>query len=974
MTLQLDQRAREAVIHGPPRKLVDGVAPTVMENIARRVAEAPDGLVRSFQADGSVREETFAELWRRSGDLAARFRSLGVGPGSQTVLLLGDLLDFVACFWASLRVGATPIPFGGVARAATAEELRNLVARLERPALIGDAPSADLDRLAALLPDAPILRLSSLPGRGAEGDSEELDPAAEPDIICLLPTSGSTGTVKLVMLDRRAILKRNFTQNYSAALNGHAMNVFPFEGISGLGAVFLRYASLTQLHSRALTARALAIFEAIERFAITNVHMTNSTAARLVEEAASEERNFDLSGLRIVGLGGETVTRLVATAFATLLRRNGAGDVLRAGYGSTETSSLLSGGDPSLCPLDEAGAPILSGAAAGISLRIVGDNGSTLGEGEAGHVEAFAPQTLFAGYWKEPELSRDCMTPDGWFKTGDLGAINDGGFSFRGRAKQTLVVGARKFSLDDIDSCLQSHADIGRRTVSFVVRGGADATDGLGIAVAVVEGEALDSVPTDKIRAALVRRYGLAPAIVTPIRTGEWPLTATGKVDRRALGERALKEASAEAVPRSPERVDEEVLASLWREALNLGRGFVFGDERSSGCGEDFGRDDNFFDSGGDSLRASTLLMGVEKRFKRQIALREFFELPTFDNLVRLVQSASAPPANDQDGTLWRLPYATTRGILSYVEAWNGERVSEDRLMLGANRHGSLPPLFCILQEGYEFEYLATSLGAQQPVYAFRSLAHVDNYDEDLVQALALRYVENIQRAHPDGPLFLLGYCQAGKLALPMAQHLIRRGRHLPLLILVDWTLEPVSYPGDVLLLFGQDRTYNPKFGPFNPEAAWRRMFGEFYYAEVDGYHDEDTLFHPNPVSLADEVAQRCAQALDRSRPFTPLKECAFELAVARAPRRAQPGARLCLEVRVRNVGKVPIGGESANLRLGGFWTRDGAIHGPRFIEAAPFPAIAPGDVSVLDACVMYRRTRAISTLRSVSSRSGRTR
>ena len=58
MTLQLDQRARQAVIHGPPRKLVDGAPPTVMANIARRVAEAPDALIRSFQADGTLREQT----------------------------------------------------------------------------------------------------------------------------------------------------------------------------------------------------------------------------------------------------------------------------------------------------------------------------------------------------------------------------------------------------------------------------------------------------------------------------------------------------------------------------------------------------------------------------------------------------------------------------------------------------------------------------------------------------------------------------------------------------------------------------------------------------------------------------------------------------------------------------------------------------------------------------------------------------
>ena len=112
------------------------------------------------------------------------------------------------------------------------------------------------------------------------------------------------------------------------------------------------------------------------------------------------------------------------------------------------------------------------------------------------------------------------MTADGWYRTGDLGAINDGGFLFRGRAKQTLVVGGRKFSLDDIDACLQTDADIGRQTVSFVFRGGLDATDRLGVAIAVSEGEALDDVSTDGIYAVLlVRRYGLAPAVMTPVRS-----------------------------------------------------------------------------------------------------------------------------------------------------------------------------------------------------------------------------------------------------------------------------------------------------------------------------------------------------------------------------------------------------------------------------------------------------------------------
>jgi acyl-coenzyme A synthetase/AMP-(fatty) acid ligase len=157
-----------------------------------------------------------------------------------------------------------------------------------------------LQRLAALLTGAPVLSVSTLADENDE--DEELDPSAEPDLVCLVPTSGSTGTVKFVMLNRNALLHRYFSQNFSrAALKVAILSIFPFEGVSGLGAVFLRYASLTQLHPRVLTARPLAIFESIERFAIALVQTTNSTAARLVEDAAKEERSFDLSSLKCSG-------------------------------------------------------------------------------------------------------------------------------------------------------------------------------------------------------------------------------------------------------------------------------------------------------------------------------------------------------------------------------------------------------------------------------------------------------------------------------------------------------------------------------------------------------------------------------------------------------------------------------------------------------------------------------------------------
>ena len=76
---------------------------------------------------------------------------------------------------------------------------------------------------------------------------------------------------------------------------------------------------------------------------------------------------------------------------------------------------------------------------------------------------------------------------------------------------------------------------------------------------------------------------------------------------------------------------------------------------------------------------------------------------------------------------------------------------------------GSLPPIFCVVNAEYEFANLAAALGPEQPVYAFRSLYFVPDCDEDLIQALALRYVKDLEQVYPDGPLFLLPIAMAAK-------------------------------------------------------------------------------------------------------------------------------------------------------------------------------------------------------------------
>jgi acyl-CoA synthetase (AMP-forming)/AMP-acid ligase II len=919
---------RDSLLVGAPLHLMDGAAPTLIDNIARRAAELPEGLLQNIDADGAVRGLDFAQLWRRSDVLAARLRAAGVGPGFEALLIAQDILDFVPAFWAALRVGAVVVPFTGVAKSAEPAALAAVLARFERPAIVGETASAAGERLREICPGAPFVAVDA-PVEAFEPapDAEE---AAFP---CMIPTSGSTGAVKLARFSRSTLLHRYWSQSYAPLHRAQRLiGIFPFDSLTGLRAVFLNYIVYAQMSPALLAGRPHAILEHVQAMGATHIHMTNSMAARIVAGEDELPPGLDLSTLKMIGLGGEASTRATAIGLAALLQRLGARDALRAGYGATETGSLLAGADPSAAPLDETGSIILGGCADGVSLRVVDDEGRVLPQGEVGHVEAFAPDTLFSGYHGEPDL--DCFTADGWWKSGDLGVIGEAGFSFRGRAKQVLVINGRKFSLADMEARLQAEAGAEGALHVFVARRPEETTDSFGIAFAYA-GEDGKAGSAERIRAAAVRCYGVAPRFILGLAPGEMPLSGAGKIDRDALAERALAlpDAAGEGAPHGDEKI-ETVLEDLWREALNW-----------SGPLE---RDRRFDDCGGDSLRVVTLLMGVEQKLQRRIGLSAFFSEPTFERLLALALEAPKTGAATAPESFWPLPDALHRGLLYHVESWPGTRLTDDRLLLALNEarpdrvSESRPPLFAIFNVPQEFSQLAQALGEAQPLYAFRSAYEVGSRDEDQIQAMALRYARDIQAICPEGPFFLLGQCQGGDIAIAVAQHLQRRKRRIPLLIFAEWTPEDVFYADPALLLFGRDSIMNPRVAEPGREPDWTGAFPDHVLAEVDGAYGE-LYSEANVASIAGEIARHCRAALE-SAP-RPSGESAPPLNVsAKAlPTRLGPGASLGLAVTIRNDGIEPIGGARSGLWLGGCWLPSNAtVSSPA--ERLPLPLIAPGE------------------------------
>ena len=119
----------------------------------------------------------------------------------------------------------------------------------------------------------------------------------------------------------------------------------------------------------------------------------------------------------------------------------------------------------------------------GVSVRVVGDDGTPLAAGSVGGIEVKG-SNVFAGYWRMPEKTREEFTADGWFRTGDVGEILDNGYvRIVGRAKDLIITGGLNVYPKEIEERIDAlpgvaesavigvpDADFGEAVTAVVVR------------------------------------------------------------------------------------------------------------------------------------------------------------------------------------------------------------------------------------------------------------------------------------------------------------------------------------------------------------------------------------------------------------------------------------------------------------------------------------------------------------------------
>lgn len=569
-------QTRPALVSGPPP--VSGPCATVTEALLRAAEVAPDRGTTYVSSDGGTDRQTYPELLDDALRALSGLRGLGLRPGDGVLLQCADSRTFVTAFWACVLGGYVPTAVGPAPEYhtdnAVVRKLRAAWDLLDGPPIVtDDALRGPVTALAARWGAEGRLRAVALSELSASTPAEPYEATPDDPFVNLL-TSGSTGTPKCVQHPHRTITARTYA---AIAANGFtedevSFNWMPLDHVGGMVMFNVRDTFLACEHVNArpesVIRRPLNWLDWAERFGATNTWAPNFAFA-LVNKHAEEiaAGRWDLSRLRNICNAGEAVVARTAFRFLELLVPHGLpADAMVPCWGMSETSSgvtysrmdaadrtvgtvslasasldgdlaVTEHGAPGSVLLTEVGEPV-----AGVSLRIVDEEGRVLPEGRVGRLH-ISGSTIMNGYRRNDRANAESFTDDGWFDTGDLGFLREGRLTLTGRRKHMVIVNGANYPAHEIETVIEQVPGV-RAACSAVCavpdeETGTDAVVAFFVPAQGAEGRAVETVA--EIHDVLARDLALRPQSVIPLTEAEFPRQAGGKVQRERLVE-ALRE------------------------------------------------------------------------------------------------------------------------------------------------------------------------------------------------------------------------------------------------------------------------------------------------------------------------------------------------------------------------------------------------------------------------------------------------
>jgi len=704
----------------------------------RTVAGAPSGTIVSRFADAvsrrphalAVGDLAYGQLDERANRLSHALRAAGVAKGDRVGVVRAKAADIAVAWLAVLRAGAAYLP---IDPDLPAGRIGFMLRDAGVAVVVADdaiAGRMTQEGVAVLRPDAERARIAQF----AHSVPEVAVDAA--DAAYVIYTSGSTGTPKGVVVPHQAVLRLVHDTDYLQVRENDAVaqmanpafdaSTFEFWGALLNGARIVPIAKTT-----ALAPRALAATLAAERVSVLFI----TTA---LFNAVARDLPAAFAPLRCVLFGGEAVE----PRFVREVLRAGPPERLLHVYGPTEATTFATWHE--VRAVDEGSASVPIGRPiAHTDAFVLRSDGDLAAPGEGGELWLGGPG-LALGYLGRSDLTAQRFTEREvpglgrrrLYKTGDrVRMLDDGAIEYLGRLDRQVKVRGHRIELDEVESALVELPAVREAVVEL-----AGATADTRQVVAYVVPAAPGGAPPNLLRELRKRlpEYMLPGAIVW---MPQLPLSANGKIDRRALpppGDTAQPNRGVRVEPRD---MFEHVLADLWRELL----------------GVRVGVHDHFFEVGGHSLLAARLIDAIERRTGYALPLTTMFTDDTIAGLANAIRTGARAP----DGPILRV-----------------------------NETGSLPPFTYLHGDftggGFYSQTFARALGDEQPTFIVHPHGLAEPAIPESIEAMAHERLTALREVQPTGPYLLGGHCAGGLVAFEMARQLEAQGECVPAVVLVE--------------------------------------------------------------------------------------------------------------------------------------------------------------------------------------------
>ncbi|MCR8643269.1 amino acid adenylation domain-containing protein [Paenibacillus sp. N1-5-1-14] len=682
---------------------------------------------------------SYRQLDEQSERLAHFLRGQGVGPDVFVGLCMERAPELMVGLLGVLKAGGAYVP---IDPSYPRERLTYLLSDSQVAVLLTQ------ERLLAQLPsheavtyclDRDWLQITTCSDCPPQRDT------IEGDMAYMIYTSGSTGKPKGVMITHRGM--SNYLQ--------WAVGAYEVEqGIGSIVSSSLSFdATITSLFTPLMTggrvvllhegkeieqvSQALRQYDNLSLLKITPAHLHLLNQQLAPEELVGRVRTVVIGGEALLG---ENIAFWQQAAPETKLINE---------YGPTETVV-------GCCVYHAAQikeGPVLIGRPIGnTQLYVLDSYMQPVPIGVAGELY-IGGLGVARGYHNREQLTAERFVPnpfsreenDRLYKTGDICCyLADGNLQYYGRIDDQVKVRGYRIELGEIEARLHQHPAIHKAVVI---------PQGDGVEKRLVSYIVLES--NMQVVKGELRDYCLAqlPEYMVPsafLVLDDMPLTSNGKVDRNQLLTMDLPINLEHYSP--PRDLKEYRMVQIWAEVLQA---------------KPIGIHDNFFESGGHSLKALMLLNVIRERLGVELPLVTLFQKPTIAKLCAYMQ----------------------------------EDIADDQLCLLRLQQGdgTHPPLILIHPQGggiLPYVHVVKALGSQETIYGLQAVG----YESDVqpltsIEAMVELYVEQVRREIPDGPYRLIGWSFGGTVAYEMARQFEALGEQVDLLGLFD--VQPLDRLGE---------------------------------------------------------------------------------------------------------------------------------------------------------------------------------